>query len=180
MYVKHYLILLLLACTTCGLAVIAIMGYSSYREEQAATMVKNGDLALRDIGTINSGFRQWMVLSDLVIGSDESYLASGAIDMAEELTKALDQIKIGLTENTIQEIKEIERFVGRQQARLEETHQLPVKSRTDRLDELLQEMDTESSDCIVAIESLRNKLESNQRVYNSEFNSLCCLDFCWS
>ena len=172
MYVKHYLILLLLACTACGLAVIGIMSYYSYREGRAATMVKNGDLALRDMGTIESGFSQWMLLSDLVIGSDESYLANGAINLSEELTKALDQIKIGLTENTAQDIKEIERFVSRQQARLEETHQIPAKSRTARLSELLEEMDAESSDCIVAIDSLRSKLESNQRAYYSEFKSL--------
>jgi len=172
MYLKHYLILLLLACTACGLAVIAIMGYYSYREEQAATMVSNGGLALRDVGTIESGFSQWMLLSDLVIGSDESYLAQGAINLSEQLIQALDQIKIGLTENTDQEIKEIKRFISRQQARLEETHQIEATSRPARLAELLDAMDAESSDCIHAIESLRSKLESNHTAYLSEFESL--------
>ena len=172
MYVKHYLILLLLACTACGSAVIVVMGYYSYREEQAATMVKNGDLALRDVGTIESGFAQWMLLSDLVIGSDESYLTQGAINLSEELIKALDQIKIGLTENTDQEIKEIKLFINRQQARLEETHRIEANSRAARLAEMLDAMDAESPDCILAIESLRSKLESNQNAYHSEFEAL--------
>ena len=56
MYVRGYLILLILGCTACGLAVFFTETYFFHFEEQAATRANNSALTLRDLERLESGF----------------------------------------------------------------------------------------------------------------------------
>lgn len=171
MYVRGYLILLILGCTACGLAVFFTETYFFHFEEQAATRANNSALTLRDLERLESGFSQWMLLSDLVLGSDESYLADGTIRLTNELVEAVKRIR-NSSDDAAGCTNRIETFLIRQRSRLESTQTLTTDQRTGRLQQLLQEMDIEFPDCMNAIEELRLEMESTQTRRVSEYESL--------
>ena len=172
MYVRNYLMLLIFGCSTCGLTALAILSYTNHYQEMAAARVSNGALALRDLTRIESGFSQWILLSDLVIGSDESYLTDGAIRLSDELIEVVRQIRGEAPRTTLDSIDTIESFVSRQRERLETARRLGDDNRMATLDRLLNDMDAESPACIQAIASVRLELESELVKYNSDYQNL--------
>ena len=172
MYVRNYLMLLIFGCSVCSLAVFFILGFFFNQEEFAAARVNNGALVLRDLERIESGFSQWLLLSDLVIGSDESYLTDGAIQLSKELIEVTQQLRSELNDGGSENVDAIEQFILRQRGRLQECQSLDNDSRSVRLAQLLEEMDAESPACIQAIESMRLKLESEQQMYTARFDSI--------
>lgn len=172
MYVRNYLVLLIAGCSVCGLVVFSILGLFFRQETVSASKVSDGALALRDLSGFESGFSQWMVLSDLVIGSDESYLNRGAIKLSDELVATVERLKSGLQDNAIADVVNIERFVMRQRDRLELAASLTSRSRESRLAQLLQEMDNDSPKCIASMESLRANMMAVQQKHSSDYQTL--------
>lgn len=171
MYVRSYLVCLILGCTVCGLAVFFIHDYFFHHEELAAKQASNSTLALRDLESLESGFSQWMLLSDLVIGSDVSYLTDGVLRLSDELSETIERIRDEFVD-PVDDIGQVEKFLLRQRSRLEETQKLTANQRENRLQELLDEMDIDSVDCIEAIESLRIRMQDNQQQLSSKYKAL--------
>lgn len=159
MRVRSYIIVLVIACAAGALGLFWMIDRMGRGVEAQAEAVSADALALRDLNRFEESFQQWLVLSDLVLGSDESYVADGAVDLATNLESVLSQIRQSrLGQRCETDCQAVSKFVGRQNERLKTSLKLEGDDRFERLEELLYEMDDESIVAIEALERLRPEM----------------------
>ena len=154
------------ACMLGGLGVVGAIVWTDRTVEQYQNVHTRRSLLNRDLARFEETFSQWMLMSDLVIGSDETYLAEGAIELGNRLIALLGSIADS------QPVDEIETFVRSQQNRLEQTARLDVQGpeRDATLNALLGAMDAESDPVIDAIDELRSAVTSQTRADDLSFS----------
>lgn len=161
MRVSTFIILLIFACCGCGLFLFIGLDRIHAGETQAKADVAQRKLALRDLSILEASFDQWLVLSDLVFGNDQTYLLDGALDLASRLAgqkETLDEELIFLSQGQ-NRLNDFEVFLKNQSKRLKESVALNQKDRDRRLYEMLTAMDNESSKPIDALAMLREEVE---------------------
>lgn len=164
MRVSTFIILLIFACCGCGLFLFTGLDQIHTGESKAKADVAQRKLALRDMSLLEASFDQWLVLSDLVFGNDQTYLLDGAVDLASRLAtqkKTLDKELVFLSKDRL---NDFDVFLKTQSRRLNESAALNQNDRERRLYEMLTEMDNES---VKPIESLATLREEIEREYKS-------------
>ena len=162
MRVRTFIFLLIFACCACALFVFWGLN-STYRSSIAAKeSVSQKRLALRDLSNLDVTFNQWLLLSDLVLGNDQTYLHHGAMETSEKLghlTETMNQ-QLAFSTGTKPHLKNFEKFLRRQTLRLKKAGELTSGDRSATLNKLLLEMDEESSQSIDALSKIREQVES--------------------
>ena len=65
--------------SACAGIVLALSLFISFQEiEQHQQKIANNALVLNDFLRLEDTYRQWLVMMDLVLGNDQTYLATGA------------------------------------------------------------------------------------------------------
>ena len=166
MRVSTVLILLIFACCGCGLFLFTGMNHIFEKELQAKESLSQKKLAMRDLSILETSFEQWLVLSDLVLGSDQTYLQQGAIDLATKihsLKRGLD-IQLRMLPDARQHLAVFDAFATRQTKRLSQAMSLGGNNREELLYDLLSEMDEDAAKPIEALSALRNSLDVEHRL----------------
>ena len=164
--IRTYLVALVAACGLGGVVLFAALYPLEAQHEKAAKAVSEDSLILRDLARFDELFTQWMVLSDLILGADESYVAEGAIELGTGLLKLTDELEDSrMSGMWAAEMDRIRRFLERQQTRLEVSLTL-IENRAERLDVMLLEMDDESIPAIDALEQLKLRATQQHRKDN--------------
>ncbi len=159
MNVRIYVVILIAGCCLGGLTLVASLFSLQRRLDSAASSVTNGALAMRDVQRCEDTMGQWLVLSDLVLGSDESYLIDGALTLADDLDRILTQIDestLGHAESP--SIEQLSGFADRQRKRLIQARDLAGADRFEQLNRLVLEMDEDSTPAIDALTQLRSAM----------------------
>ncbi len=159
MRVRSYIAALILGCCLGGLVLFGSVLSLQQRVEVAAKAASDSALAVRDVGRLSDSLTQWLLLSDLILGSDETYLVDGALKLAGELERMLAQIETGTSSGSAGEaLQTLGGFVTRQRKRLEDTVQLTAVDRQERLNGLLRAMDEDSVAAVDAVTELQTEL----------------------
>ena len=172
MKVRTYLILLIASCSLGGVAVFIALNWMHYEKEVVMDKVNRGALLMRDIESLESSFSQWMLLNDLVLGADESYLCHGALAIGEEVAAMLHQIQEELNPESDVATKQLRDFVNQQLERIQFSQSIPGKGRKKTLHALLTEMDDETDVAITALENLRLHISSQHENDVQSMNTL--------
>ena len=161
MRVSTFIILLIFACCGCGLLLYTALNYIHEDELRTKEALTQRKLALRDLSILEISFQQWLVLSDLILGSDQAYLQQGATELAGKI----DSLKLGL-DKELQILPEAKKylsvfdaFTARQSKRLSTAMHLNGDNREVQLYDLLMEMDDDAANPIEALSGLRTSLE---------------------
>ena len=158
MRVRNYLIILLLGYSVCGLTVFFMLNAIHRGEAQLSDQVSESKLILRDIDGLERNFSHWMLLSDLVLGADESYLCNGALKLGNEVNSILQTLATEVNPAYQTSVLEIQDFSNRQKDRLLKSRSLVHSDRQSKLDELLTQMDADSEIAIGSLESLKTSI----------------------
>jgi len=161
MRVSTFIILLIFACCGCGLLLFTGLSQVHANELQAKESVSQRKLALRDLSILETSFNQWLVLSDLILGNDQTYLQTGALDLATKLSSLKQNLgsELKFLPQGEEYLRDFDSFLTRQSDRLNEAVALKTRNRDRRLYELLMEMDSEAGTPIEALSRLREELE---------------------
>jgi len=161
MRVSTFIILLIFACCGCGLLLFTSINYIHENELRTKEALTQRKLAQRDLSILEISFQQWLVLSDLILGSDQTYLQQGATELAGKI----DSLKIELDKELkiLPEAKKylsvFDAFTARQSKRLLTAMHLNGDNRDEQLYDLLTEMDDDAANPIEALSALRTSLE---------------------
>jgi len=161
MRVSTFIILLIFACCGCGLLLFTSINYIHENELRTKEALTQRKLAQRDLSILEISFQQWLVLSDLILGSDQTYLQQGATELAGKI----DSLKIELDKELkiLPEAKKylsvFDAFTARQSKRLLTAMHLNGDNREEQLYDLLTEMDDDAANPIEALSALRTSLE---------------------
>ena len=153
MRVSTFIILLIVACCGCGLLLFAGMNRIHEEELQAKEALSQSKLAMRDLSILETSFQQWLVLSDLILGSDQTYLQQGATELAAKigsLKLALDK-QLEMLPEASEHLDVFDAFATRQSTRLSNAMSLDGHNREERLYDLLIEMDEDTAKPIEAL-----------------------------
>ena len=160
MKVRTYLIFLILGYSICALTVFYLLNSIHRGEAQLSNSVYKSKMILRDLEGLERNFSHWMLLSDLVLGADESYLADGAIRLGDEVGSILQTMSTEIPSRYRADVLDIQNFSSRQKDRLLKSRTLNGPDRQSCLDELLTQLDAESNVAISSLENLKNKITS--------------------
>ncbi len=163
MKVSTYLMFLILGCSICGLVVFLAMSRVHQTEQDQSGRVNAAALTLRDISGLERSFGQWMLLSDLILGADVSYLNHGAIQLGDQfqsLVHSLSNQDLGKFQTQVATIQE---FALQHQQRLNEVEKLGHQNRQQTLSKYLEELDVESQATLQQILALRQGIESQHQ-----------------
>ena len=157
MRIHTYLIVLLLACTSGGLLLLGGISWFHHDVEDASARASRYRLAERDFLRFGDSFRQWLLLCDLVLGSDTTHLLAEQDKLARIASQQLHALEgIALGSDVANEIDDLTGFIARQRERLKAVEAIGAESRRARLDALLDASDSDSEsvpDAIAKIES---------------------------
>ena len=170
MFVRSYLVNLILGCCLGGLALVAWLEYLHRGVERSANSVSSDALALRDLERFEEAFGQWLLLSDLVLGSDETYLGAGAMQLSESLSELLERLEEAV--ESLQgkaEIRTIGSFLVSQRNRLQKALNIGAIDREPQLAALLDEMDHQAGPALEATDRLRSVMEHTSQQKNDAF-----------
>jgi len=152
--VQSYLILLILGYSAFGLIVFRLLNTLHRNEAQLLDNVNRSQLVLRDVKSLESNFTHWMLLSDLVLGADESYLCDGAVKLGDKVDSLLEHLHTEVSSICQTNVRALRQFSARQIKRLHESRSLNGPNREPALNELLARMDTDSEQAIDSLEKL--------------------------
>ncbi|HIF32105.1 MAG TPA: response regulator, partial [Planctomycetaceae bacterium] len=119
-------------------------------------------LVQRDFGRFVDSFSQWLMVSDLVLGSDLTYLLQGA----ERLGREVDE-QLQVVENSVfgmlnaNSLKHVRTFIDAHNNRLNIVGNLRQDGRANSLDRLLSEMDQQSEIALEFLELSRVRLRTH-------------------
>ena len=121
MRVSTFIILLIFACCGCGLFLFTGLDQIHTGESKAKADVAQRKLALRDMSLLEASFDQWLVLSDLVFGNDQTYLLDGAVDLASRLATQKETLDKELVFLSKDRLNDFDVFLKTQSRRLNES-----------------------------------------------------------
>ena len=171
MKVRTYLIILILGYSVCGLLVFFLLNTIHQGEARLAKTLGQSKLTLRDIGSLERNVHHWLLLSDLVLGSDESYLCTGALSSGDDVDKILETLMDEISVRHRSHVKTIQEFAERQKIRLIASQSLAHVERQSQLDDLLMQMDTDSESVIVSLEKLESAVSKELEFYQSQLDT---------
>ena len=170
MRVRTFIFLLIFACCSCAFLVFSGLKSTHKSDVAARESVNRKKLALRDLSDLEVTFDQWLLLSDLVLGNDQTYLQQGALEISEKLGQLIETTKrqLAFSPDSKHHLKDFEDFHSSQTSRLEKATQITAIDRSASLNRLLSEMDQESSRPIEAISTIRNQLEASHEMAEAQ------------
>lgn len=171
MRVRTYLILLILGYSICGLTVFYMLNALHHDESRLSKDVSRSRLILRDVKSLERNLSHWMLLSDLVLGADESYLCDGAIGLGGEVDSILQNLSNETDLVAQPRVLKLKEFSARQKDRLLKSRTLSDSDRHSQLDELLSQMDADSDAAIDELDNLDNEAQSTFERNRSELDS---------
>ena len=159
MNIRSYLIILILGYSICGLLVFTLLNYFNQGEASFTDDVNQSQLSLRDVGSLEQNLSHWMLLSDLVLGSDESYLCRGALRLGDQVDEILGTLseQVGPSHQTT--VAKLQEFSKRQKARLTQSQSPNDSDRASKLSELLMAMDVDAEAAIKDLEKLDEEIQ---------------------
>ena len=163
MKIRSYLIILILGYSVCGIAVFALLNFMNQSEARFADNVSQSRLNLRDVGSLEQNLSHWMLLSDLVLGSDESYLCRGALQLGAEVDEVLDTLASQVGTRHRATVVGIQEFSRRQKGRLKQSQSLNDSDRSTRIGELLLAMDSDAEATIGNLQQFHNEIQNELR-----------------
>ena len=163
MKIRSYLIILILGYSICGIAVFALLNFMNQSEARFADNVSQSRLNLRDVGSLEQNLSHWMLLSDLVLGSDESYLCRGALQLGAEVDEVLDTLASQVGTRHRATVVGIQEFSRRQKGRLKQSQSLNDSDRSTRIGELLLAMDSDAEATIGNLQQFHNEIQNELR-----------------
>ena len=166
MRVSTVIILLIFACCGCGLLLFVGMNYIHQQELRAKESLSQRRLAMRDLSILETSFEQWLVLSDLILGSGQTYLHQGATELAEKIgsLKLMLDKELQMLPDAAEHLEVFDAFAVRQSKRLSAAMSLGPKNRDDRLYDLLTQMDEDVANPIEALSALRSSIEREHQL----------------
>ena len=170
MRVRTYLIALILGCCLSGLGVFIALEYLHGRFERVAAEVSRLAINLRDLDRFEASMRQWLVLSDLIFGSNETYLVDGALNVSMELRHLFESLHETLPGDI--NLAPIEDFLSSQHNRLEQASVTLAEDRIEMMQRMLTEMDEQVPIAVEALENLRDKVDARYRAYVQQRDGL--------
>ncbi len=175
MKVRTHIFLLIVGCSLVALAVFFASSKLNKRERELSQKVNDGMLVLRDIGSMQRVFTQWMLLSDLIIGSDVTYLCDGAIQQGTQFADLTDAVSEMVADNDHDSLSQIRRFTSEHQQRLERAQCLGHLDREAQLSGMLEKLDTDSVLAVDALQALKTdiqtQVEHNKQLLNMRLKS---------
>ena len=171
MKVRTYLAFLILGYSICGLTVFTFLNWLHAGETQIADNASRLGLVLRDVDSLERNYSHWMLLSDLVLGADESYLCDGAIKLGDEVDSILQTLSNEVNPKQQPQIRALKKFSARQVERLTSSRSLNDEDRQTKLYSLLMEMDSESTLAIESLEQLDTQTQASFRRYQSDLRA---------
>lgn len=171
MKVRSYIVILILGCSAGGLSLFALVSVTSQKLEKQHTLIGEDALTLNDWGRFQEAFDQWLVLSDLILGSDVTYLDDGAIQLSQSLRNLISkmlQTRLGARQS--EPLKTLHQFVVQQTDRLAQASRLGSDNRSDILNQLLKDMDEASSEVLARLDNIHQNMLDRSQQNRAEFD----------
>ena len=155
MFVRTYLMILVLGCAACGLFLYFGLEQNNRVVEQAANFKSKGAVLISDFRRLQDSYSQWLVLTDLVFGSDATYVCGGATELGNSIVELAVHVQNSAPAETHQEFGKLIALSTAQCNRLHSSLKIGEHNRRERLNELLLDSDQDSAialDCLTRIE----------------------------
>ncbi len=161
MRIHTYFAVLILFCCVGGVLLFLGISWLQRDVEFARERANTCQLMDRDFSRFQDSFNQWMLLSDLILGSDMSHLLD-AQNKLGKLTSAhlATAANLGLAQECPVELVSILEFLLNQRNRLDLAGTIGGTNREQRLNELLEATDAESAKVAGAIAVIDGRLLS--------------------
>lgn len=164
MRVRSYIICIMLWGCLMGLGALWAVDRVNAETDDAGRAAGDAVLLDRDFDRFLDSFSQWLMVSDLILGSDLNYLFRGASQLEAATRKQLrtiEQSSFGASRGGY--LRRIRSFVDAHAARLEAAQHLQGDDRTAKLAEMLSSYDDESEVVLETIAILATRLDQHVR-----------------
>ncbi len=161
MQIKKIIILHTLLCSVT--AVLIVLGFAkAFHNIQSEQQQFDKDLViLRDYNHLQEASKQWLTLSDLIIGSGETYLVNGASDLSDTLLELVVEIESYFTASETRTLTDsLKSIISKNKDRIKKTETMFFDEEQDAFDQLLDELDQDAGIFINALTELKQKLDS--------------------
>jgi signal transduction histidine kinase/CheY-like chemotaxis protein len=154
-----------------GVGLFAAFGFALLELEEGQRALTGNSAAVGDVVRLESALRQWLLLSDLVYASGETYLIVGADaqgGLARELISNLERSPVA--EELAGDFAELRDIIADNTGRLRRAADLPADS-THALDALVPEWDDQSARVVALVEWISKVITFNSQSAASAYDS---------
>ncbi len=170
--INHHIAIVITACCLGGLALTFGLAIGYQRVVSASERLGPNSAALRDVSHLKTLTRQWLVTSDLVLGSGETYLASGASQQATGMSSIMSELRLSpLTQKNLGDVESIQQAIDGILQSIELSSTLRAHGREDRVNELVVQADAHSMEMIDAIERLDSAMRQRSEDMETALDS---------
>ncbi len=172
MQIKKIIILHTLLCSVT--AILIVLGFAkAFQNIQSEQQQFDKDLViLRDYNHLQESSQQWLRLSDLIIGSGETYLVSGTSDLSDTLLELVVEIeKYFITSDTRTLTNSLKSLITENKNRIKKTGTMFFDEEMEAFNQLLNELDHDAEIFINALTDLKQKLNSAIEQRNLELTA---------
>lgn len=164
MRIRTYITLLVIGCGISGLLCFSVIQKSNERVEFTQHQLTATQLARSDLARFEDLMRQWLVIGDIVFGTQETYLIHGGIQIGEELS-TLHKKLVAQVGATPEQCLPISQFITEQRARLDAAIKFNPADWGKHGEDYLYEMDEQSYAAIDTLEALSATLQENEKTF---------------
>ncbi len=161
------------ACAGIGLAAVIFFDVIKLEHQQQA--IGKEAVVINDILRLEEGYRQWLIMMDLILGNDQTYLAAGAKRQAKNLTDLADLIAAEeLAESVQNEFALINQILFQSAS--------PLESILDGVDlpaSIINQFDEHSKQLLTKLQSItsiiKEKVKNNIQHYEQQRSNIILL-----
>lgn len=170
MRIRSYIAILILGCGLSGLLFFLFTNNAAKKIENLQAELAAKNLSISELSRLEDLLKQWLVLGDLVFGSQQTYLIHGSVKIGEELDFQLQGLINELEEDSTNWAP-LTGFVTNQRTRLKNALAFDQADWNAAGYTYLEEMDAESYDAINTLEEIAMQLSSDRDRIETVFNN---------
>ena len=162
MRIGQYILVLIVTCTLGGVLLAGGLYWSQNATQTQADVANQAVIDTHRVRRLDENLSQWLLWSDLILGSGNTYLVTGALEQVEGLDELLKELKAGvLVAKADAEHAVVHRFVRENAARLQRASGPLGADPAAAMNRLLAELDRSSGPVITSLTELGAKLETH-------------------
>ena len=162
MKISNSIIIHTLLCSITAIIIVIAFSNAFQRNQDKQHEFDTNLVILRDYNHLQHSAQQWLTLSDLIIGSGETYLINGTLKQSQvllELVEAINQYLAGINSQSITETLSI--LINKNSQRIKKTENLDFDEEPEAYYALLDELDDDSKIFKTTLSELKERLKSN-------------------
>ncbi len=171
MKIKHYLVIVILGSLGLGYAMEALLS-SKYRYNQKMIEINNNyKLAIKDIDRLRSDINQYLISTDLILGSDQNYLLPSTFKKGKLIIQQTNKAKENLpTDNYKKGLEESRLLITTINKNISSSIEIKSENREQKLYALLLNNDTVANKLLVTIKKISSDIIAEQLAHEKTTN----------